>query len=151
MRHRFSVIAAGALAACCVGLAACDKKEAPPAAPVPAAQAPALPAFAIASVDLGKQVGADKKVTAPASEFGQSDTIYAVVSTIGTSPKVELKARWTYEDGQLVSESTETIAPVGPLATEFHIEKASGWPVGKYTVVISANGTAVQTKQFEVK
>jgi len=152
MRRRLALVPVAAFALCCVAVACKKKEEAPP--PPPAAQAPAPPAvvpFAVASVDLGKQIGADKRVSAPAAEFAQGDTIYAVVSTIGVSPKVELKARWTYEDGQLVNESVESIAPTGPAATEFHIAKASGWPPGKYTVVISANGVAVQTKQFEVK
>ena len=96
-----------------------------------------------------KAIGADKKVAAPTT-FGTGDTIYASVVSEGAAPQVALKARWTYEDGQLVNESAQAIAPTGPAATEFQIAKASGWPTGKYKVEISANGAVVSTKDFVV-
>ena len=151
--HRSLVMLLGSAAL--VAFAACSKKEAPPAptpAPVPpAAQAPAAAPFALAAIDLGKQIGADKKVTEAVAVFAPADTIYASVSTTGAAPSVALKARWTYEDGQVVNESTQTIAPTGPAVTEFHIAKPSGWPAGKYQVEISANGSAVGSKAFEVR
>ena len=151
--HRSLVMLLGSAAL--VALAACSKKEAPPAptpAPTPpAAQAPAAAPFALAAIDLGKQIGADKKVTESVTVFAPADTIYASVASTGASPSVTLKARWTYEDGQVVNESTQTIAPTGPAVTEFHIAKPSGWPAGKYQVEISANGSAVGSKAFEVR
>lgn len=134
---------------------ACKKEEksapppaAPPAAAPPAAAAPAP--FKVVSVDVGKQLTADKKIAAPATNFAPADTIYVSVATDGTSPSVALKARWTYEDGQVVNESTQTIAPTGPAATEFHIAKPSGWPSGKYKVEISANGALAGSRDFAV-
>ena len=50
-----------------------------------------------------------------------------------------------------MKEGSETIAPTGPSVTEFHISKPSGWPIGKYKVEISADGTPATTKEFEVK
>jgi hypothetical protein len=64
---------------------------------------------------------------------------------------VTLKARWTYEDGQLVNESQQTIAPTGPAVTEFHIAKPSGWPAGKYQVEISSAAGSLGSKSFEVR
>ena len=148
--HRSVLILAAALLA----LTACKKEEAPPTpAPAPVAKppAPAAPApFAVAAIDLGKQVGADKKITEPASVFAPADTIYASVSTTGASPSIALKARWTYEDGQVVNESQQVIAPTGPAVTEFHIAKPSGWPAGKYQVEISTPAGVLGTKAFEV-
>lgn len=147
------VLAAGVMLAA----SACKKTEAPPPQPTvrpTAAQvkvAPTVPApFKVVSVDLGKQVGADKKVVEPVTAFAPTDTIYASVVSNGVAPKVELKARWTSEDGQLVDESSQTIAPTGPAVTEFHVAKPTGWPTGKYTVTISADGTVVATKEFAV-
>lgn len=158
MRHHPRFAHLTALLLCCAALAACKKEEAPPpAAPTapaaPAAQQPAGPGpFAVTSLDLGKQLGPDKRVTESLTEFGAGDTIYASVGSTGAAPNVTLKARWTYEeDGQLVNESVQTIAPTGPAFTEFHIGKPSGWPPGKYKVVISANDQPVQSKTYEVK
>jgi len=156
MLHRTRITHLAALALCCAAIAACKQDEAPPPTPAapaaPAAQAPAAAPFAVSSVELGKQVGADKKVTEPTSVFAPGDTIYASVSSTGAASSVTLKARWTYEeDGQLVNESSETIAPTGPTVTEFHIGSPSGFPLGKYKLVISTDGTPVQSREFVVQ
>jgi hypothetical protein len=69
----------------------------------------------------------------------------------GTSPQATLRARWAYQDGQVVKELLETIAPTGKARTEFHIVKPDGWPAGKYSVTVSLDGAAAGTKEFEVK
>ena len=153
----FSLIGAG-LAATLL-LAACGKKEepapaaAPPAASAPApAPAPAAPAeVTVASVDLGSAVGPDQKVTTPTTTFGPKDTIYAAVSTTGSSSNATLAAKWSYQDGQTVNDSSQTIAPNGPAVTTFHISKPDGWPAGNYKVEISLNGKAASSKDFTVQ
>jgi hypothetical protein len=115
-------------------------------APPPAAAAP----FKVVAVDVGKAIGADKRVTSPTTSFAAGDTIYTSVSSVGTATSVVVKARWTYQDGQVVDESSQTIAPSGPSVTEFHISKPGGWPAGKYKVEISANGSVAGTREFDV-
>ncbi|HZI89323.1 MAG TPA: hypothetical protein VFD83_02610 [Candidatus Polarisedimenticolia bacterium] len=105
----------------------------------------------VTSVDLGKSVGTDNRVTDKTETFNPSDVIYATILTDGTSPNTVLKATWMFQDGQVVSQSERVIAPNGQAATEFHIEKPDGFPTGKYKVVVSLNGNPVQTKEFEVK
>jgi hypothetical protein len=155
--QQFTLIAAmaGALA-----LSACGKKEEAPApappvtAPAPAPTTPAPPApapVAVASVDLGTAVGPDQKVTTPATEFAPTDTIYAAVSTTGSAANAVLNAKWTYQDGQTVNESSQTIAPNGAAVTTFHISKPDGWPAGTYKVEVSLDGSPVATKDFSVK
>ena len=146
-----------------VWLAACDRAEkqaptttAPAPAPKPApmpppAQAPAAAPFAVSAVKVGNAIGADKRVSAPSQTLAPTDTIYASVDTTGAAPKVVLTARWLYEDGQLVNEQSQTIAPTGPAVTEFHIAKPDGWPTGTYKVEILADGSSVATQQFEVQ
>jgi hypothetical protein len=142
-----------------LGLAACERREAqapttatPPPATIPApAPAPAAAPFRVSGVQVGNAIGADKSVVAPTTSLAPGDTIYASVNTEGAAPKVTLTARWTYEDGQLVDESSQTIAPEGPATSEFHISKPDGWPAGRYQVQILADGTAVATQQFEVR
>ena len=124
----------------------------PPAAPAPAPVAPPAAApVSVTSVDLGTAVGADQKVTTPTTTFSPKDTIYAAVSTTGAAANASLGAKWTYQDGQTVNDSSQTIAPTGPAVTTFHISKPDGWPVGKYKVEISLDGNVVQSKDFEVK
>ena len=146
--------------------AACGKSEPPPApratAPPPVAPTtpppaapmtppPAAPAVTVTTVELGNQIGADKRVTQQITSFAPKDTIYATVVTNGSAPSATLTAKWTYQDGQVVNESTQTIAPTGPAATEFHISKPDGWPAGTYKVEVSLNGRSTGTKEFEVK
>jgi len=138
--------------------AACGKSEPPPAprttAPPPAAPMTPPPAAAmvtVTTVDLGNQIGADKRVTQPMTSFAPKDTIYATVGTNGSAPSATLTAKWMYQDGQVVNEATQTIAPTGPAVTEFHIAKPEGWPAGTYKVEVSLNGRPSETKEFEVK
>jgi hypothetical protein len=135
---------------------ACKREEAtptgtstPPAASTPPVSAPA--AFRVTSVELGKGVDASKRVSEPTTSFAPSDTIYASVVSEGSAPEVELVTRWTYEDGQVVDESTQVIRASGPAATEFHIAKPDGWPAGRYKVEVNANGSTVATKEFTVQ
>ena len=150
-----AVAMAGALA-----LSACGKNQEPapppvvvvPApAPAPVTAPPAPAPVAVSSVDLGSAVGPDQKVTAATTTFAPKDTIYAVVSTTGMAPSAVLDAKFTYQDGQTVNESSQTIAPNGNAVTAFHISKPDGWPVGDYKVEISLDGTSVASKDFSVK
>jgi hypothetical protein len=156
--QQFTLIAAmaGALA-----LSACGKKEepapppppaaAPAPAPTPPPAAPVAAPVAVASVDLGSAVGPDQKITTATTAFAPKDTIYAAVSTTGAAANAVLNAKWTYQDGQTVNESNQTIAPSGPAVTSFHISKPDGWPAGNYKVEISLNGQSVASKDFSVK
>ena len=158
LQNSFSLIALGLAGALLI--TACGKKEEappPPVAPTPPATTPppAAPAPAqgvsVASVDLGTAVGADQKVTSPTTTFTPKDTIYAAVSTTGTASNATLGAKWTYQDGQTVNDSSQTIAPTGPAVTTFHISKPDGWPPGNYKVEISLNGTSTASKDFTVQ
>jgi hypothetical protein len=106
---------------------------------------------AVAHVDLGKAVGTDSRVTDQSDSFTPGETVYATVVTNGSAPSAEIKTVWTYQDGQIVDESTRTIAPNGEAATEFHITKPAGLPLGKYKVEVFLNGASAGTKDFEVK
>ena len=71
--------------------------------------------------------------------------------TEGAASTATLKTRWTFADGQVVDESTQTIAPTGNARTEFHISKPDGWPVGKYKFEVFLNGASAATKDFSVE
>jgi hypothetical protein len=161
--QNLSLLALGVAAV--LTIAACNKspENAPPPAtttppPAPAtvstpppAATPAQQGVSVTSVDLGTAVGADQKVTSPTTSFSPKDTIYAAVSTTGAASNATLGAKWTYQDGQTVNDSSQTIAPTGPAVTTFHISKPDGWPAGNYKVEISLDGNMVSSKDFSVK
>ena len=130
----------------------CGKKDAPPTDDAGSGAATTA-AVSVENVKVGRAIGADMRLTAETDEFRSSDTIFAVVETRGSGPNTSLQARWTYEDGQVVDESTRNIAASIEDATEFHISKpsGSGWPKGKYKVEILLNGAPAGSEDFEVK
>jgi hypothetical protein len=141
---------AGSVLALCFVVAlvcGCRKSEAPPSGAAPGAPAAA---FAVQSINLGSAVDAGKKVTVPTTTFKPTDTIYVSILSEGAAPSVTLATRWTFQDGQLVKEDSQTIAPSGPAATEFHISKSDGWPAGKYKVEVAANGKPAGSREFTV-
>ncbi len=138
-----------AVAVALLGLAACSK-PAPPADPAPPPPPPVAP-VAVSSLDLGKSVGVDKKVTDAKSDFGPRDTVFASVGTTGASSGATLSAKWTFQTGQVVDSASQSISPSGPAVTEFHIMKKTPWPIGKYKVSIMLNGAPTMDKDFEIK
>src|SRR5688572_6006129 len=87
-------------------------------------------ALRVTDVSLGRAIGGDKAITDRTETFRPNDTIYASVATDGTASSATLRARWTFEDGQVVDESTRKIASNNRERTEFHISKPNGWPAG---------------------
>jgi hypothetical protein len=150
MQHPKRFAGAIALGFVLAFVASCNRSETPTAAPTAPAAVESPAPFSVQGVSLGNAIGADKRVATPTNSFAKTDTIYASVATDGAAPSVTLAARWTFEGGQLVSESSQAIAPSGPTATEFHIAKPDGWPAGTYTVEISADGVVVASQQFSV-
>ena len=129
---------------------ACKKAAPPPPAPVEVPP-PAPPAFGFVSADVGKAIGADKRVSQPMAKFGVHDTIYLAVETQGAAATATVTAKWTFgAAGQKVDSTSQAIAPTGPATTEFHIMKKTAWPVGKYKVEIMLDGKSVATKDFEI-
>ena len=147
-----------------VAIVGCKKKEeaAPAPAPTIAEPAPApTPAPAatasVASVDLGNAVGPDLKLTAMSATFKPKDTITVSIGTATSDPAAtvagKIGAKWTYLNGtevMVVSEETKDLNLTGTGSTNFQIAKPDGFPVGKYKVEVSLDGTVVQSKDFEV-
>jgi hypothetical protein len=105
----------------------------------------------VSQIDMGRSLNADKTINGNTESFKPTDTIYASIVTEGTPAPTAVKARWTYQDGQVVNESTQTISPTGDARTEFHISKPDGWPTGKYKLEVFLNGSSAATKDLEVE
>jgi hypothetical protein len=133
---------------------ACSKTETPPATTTEPTPAPAPEPVGVSAgtVTLGKAVGADKRVTEPLEKFAKGDTIYASVDTSGAGTAT-LKAKWTYMKGgqtTVVNEESQTIMPMGPATTEFHVSKPGGWPAGDYQVEVFLDDKPVGSKTFTI-
>lgn len=166
MIFRNSMIPLTALVAA-IALSACGKQPSPPqapasappaastpAAPPPAASTPAAPVTTVSSLVLGNALSGDGKITAPSTTFAPKDTIYAqvVTNSTGGAGTVSIVAKWTYDQGQPVSQNTESVSTAsGTATTTFHISKPDGWPAGKYQVEISLDGKPASNATFDVK
>jgi hypothetical protein len=139
------------LLAALVVLAGCSKKSDTTAQNPPPATSDMPAGLHVMSVTLGRTLNPDKKIGEATEQFAPTETVYASVETMGSAPSATLAARWTFEDGQLVDETSQTIAPDGPAVTEFHVSKPSGWPPGTYKVEIMLDGRTAATKSFTVR
>ncbi len=128
----------------------CAKKEAPPPPVQEEVPPPALAGVTLVAVDLGRTLNADKTIGEKTNTFGGTDTIYASVATSGAGTAT-VRARWLFEGGTVVDDSSQSIVPTGAAQTEFHISKPDAWPAGKYTVEISIDGGPVTAKEFVVQ
>ena len=106
----------------------------------------------VSDIQVGKAVGSDKKVGNQTTDFGVRDTMYVAVMTDGAAKDAKVTAKWTFNGKQVVKQDSQTISPTGgENVTEFHIDKKTAWPKGKYTVEVLLNGVSAGTKDLEVK
>jgi len=139
------LLALGVLLA--TGTISCTKKtETASSTTVPPGSTP----VSVVAVDLGRNIDVDKQVTERVDVFKPNDTIYASIRTSGASPNAKLGVKWTYQDGQVVDQSEQIIAPEGTASTEFHITKPDGLPAGDYKVEVYVDCSPVQSKDFKV-
>lgn len=140
-----------------ITLAACGRKDAGPVADTTMAVAPPpAPAPSVTAIDVGRHLGADRRVSDTTSVFAPRDTLYVSVVTENAGPTARLTARWKFQDGQVVDSTSQTVAAsaaaTGTMSvTEFHAVKPDGWPVGTYTVDLWLDNTPVGSRQVTVR
>ena len=140
-----------AVALLTLGACSKEKKESGgDVTPGAAAATPTASTVAVADIDLGRSVS-NARIADKTNDFKPTDTVYTSVHTTGSAPSATVMARWTFEDGQVVQESSQSIAPNGDAYTEFHISKPTGLPKGKYKVEVFVDTKSAGTKDFEVK
>jgi len=110
----------------------------------------AVAALRVSELETGKKIEADKSIGDGTDDFGVRDTIYVAVKTEGSGSGT-LAAKWMFQDGQTVEQSSQSISPTADAWHEFHIQKATAWPAGKYKVEVTLDGAAAGTKDFEIK
>ena len=115
MRSRRTIVGSvGLVVAAVMAAAAAVWQARPPQRIEPPARADAAgpPAVAVTDVQLGKNVGLDKRISVPADAFAPDETIYASVVTEGGAEYVRLTSRWQHE-GKVVAEFSQGIQPSG--------------------------------------
>ena len=147
-----ATLARVAIIAMLVTTAACSRKDAAvtDTAAVTTVPEPTPAALRVSGIETGKGLNADKTVKDDAHDFGVRDTIYVSVKTEGAGSGT-LAAKFTYQDGQTVEETSQQIAPTGDAYSEFHIQKGTAWPKGDYKVEVTLNGASAGTKDFTIK
>lgn len=136
-----------------LALVGCRGGEAPPSAQPPQTTRGPAPRsdVTVTEISLGRALEPDRRVARPVDVFAPTDTVYASVVTQGSASDGLLKARWTYENSEVVAESSLYIAPSGMTASEFHISRAEGLPRGAYEVEITLDGRAAGKRSFSVR
>jgi hypothetical protein len=132
------------------GLAGCragDPSPEPGPSPSPTLRAD----VSVTEISLGRTLETSRRVTQPREDFAPGDTVYASVVTEGSARRVLLRARWTYQGSEVVSESSLDIAPSGATVTEFHVSRPEGLSRGRYQVEIFLDGASAGKRGFSVQ
>jgi hypothetical protein len=108
-------------------------------------------ALSVIDVDLGRHVDSERKVTGKTDDFAPSDTVYASVHTSGTAISTPVVGRWTFQDGTVVDERTDSVTTGGDARTVFYIAKPGGLPRGRYTLHVLIDGKEVRSKDATVE
>ena len=105
----------------------------------------------VSDIQVGKSIGADKRISDGTTDFGVRDTMYVAVITDGAAKDAKIDTKWTYGTKTVKSDS-QTISPTGgESVTEFHVTKATAWPKGAYKVEVMLNGVSAGSKDLTVK
>src|SRR5665811_83168 len=110
MRHAHGLASVIALSALC-GVTACKKEQGK------ATDTAARLGLAVIDVDMGRHFDDDKKISDKTDAFAPTDTIYASVHTSGVVTNAPLVGRWTFEDGTILDEKTDSITTTGDART----------------------------------
>ena len=153
IRTRFPLAAFVALSA--LSAVACRKgEEMPPADSVAAAPAPPAAAM-VTTIETGRHIGGDKRISDTASTIAPNDTLYVSVVTTNATPSTTLTSVVTFQGGQVVDSATQVVAAPattgGTSVTEFHWVKPRGWPTGDYTIEVWLDGQSAGTRTVAIK
>jgi hypothetical protein len=145
------LVAAGGLACACTRPDAAGEAEVGAATTDSAAAAdPAGPTtLQVASVMIGRRVGAGNRVTEPTLQFSPSDTVHVSVTTVGSGAGT-LTTAWRSQSGAILQKSSEMAHAAGE-NTVFSLGAPDGLKPGTYKAVVFLDDDSVDTKIFVVK
>jgi hypothetical protein len=143
-----------ALAGAALALVACnpDQRESVDSAAGNVGEV-ARSALTVIDVDMGRRVGADKKISDDADDdaFAKTDTIYASVHTSGLARQGEIVGRWVFPDSSVVEQQADGVTTEGDGYLAFFLTKPDGLTPGTYRFEVLVNGREVRDKEVTVK
>lgn len=104
----------------------------------------------VASLMIGKRLGAENRIAEPTFQFATQDTVFVSVGLEGIPAQAQLSARWLAQTGKVLDSTSQSITEA-PTTTEFHLAQPKGWQPGTYLVTLFLNGDSVEAKTFAVR
>jgi hypothetical protein len=104
----------------------------------------------VATVMIGKRLGAENRIAEPTFQFSPGDTVYVSVGLEGAPSNAELSARWLAQSGKVLDSTSQAVSGA-PAIKEFHLAPLKGWQPGTYLVTLYLNGDSVEAKTFAVR
>ena len=99
-------------------------------------------------MQVGDSINPNGSIAHLTGTFAPQDTVYVSVSTTGAGSGT-LSVRWKF-GGATIGESEKSVTYSGVAATEFHLQSATGFPPGAYSVEVLFNGQSVGSRPFHV-
>jgi hypothetical protein len=102
----------------------------------------------VESIQVGRSINPNGSIASMISTFGPQDTVYVSVNTAGAGSGT-LGVRWKF-GGTVIGEAQKPVEYSGVASTEFHLQSATGFPAGDYSVEVLLNGQSVGSRPFHV-
>jgi hypothetical protein len=116
-----------------------------------AARAATTGAPRLASVMIGKRIGAGNRITEPTFQFGPSDTVYLSAGLEGSAGTATVAARWLAPTGEVLDSTSQSLTTGAEEQAELHLAPPKGWVPGTYLVTLFVEGDSVESKTFAVR
>jgi hypothetical protein len=106
------------------------------------------PPLEVDTIQLGRSLNADQSIGELTTAFKPNETIYVSVLNKARGSGT-IRVRW-YLGTQLLSDREKQASFKGAGATEFHMQSASGFPLGDYSVDVTIDGQPAGKREFKV-
>lgn len=106
------------------------------------------PPLEVDTIQVGRSLNVDQSIGELTTAFKPNETIYVSVLTKARGSST-IRVRW-YLGSQLLSDREKPASFKGAGATEFHMQSASGFPLGDYSVDVTVDGQPAGKRDFKV-
>jgi hypothetical protein len=106
------------------------------------------PPLKVDAIQLGRSLNVDQSIATLTTAFKPNDTIYVSVLTTARGAGT-IRVRW-YLGTQLLSDREKQASFQGAGATEFHMQSATGFPDGEYSVDVTVDGQPAGRRNFQI-